>query len=252
MKVLVTGSRGFIGKNLINLLMKNTSIEEIMEYDRNCTFDELEKYCQKADAVFHLAAVLRPKSLGGFDDNIDLTSRLLEYLQKAHNKCAVMFASSIQATLDNPYAECKRIEESKLIDYGQNNETNVYIFRFPNLFGTMSRPNYTSVISTYCYNTVMGLPISVNNPAAQIKFAFVEDVLEYVTNVVFENSSALANAINEIEKYYPVGLGELSYYMETLKRDIAPQIHRNDDFYEKLKYTYNWYELNHEKFDITN
>ena len=73
-----------------------------------------------------------------------------------------------------------------------------------------------------------------------------------MTDIVFENSSALANAINEIEKYYPVGLGELAYYMETLKRDIVPQIHRNDDFYEKLKYTYNWYEMNHEKFDITN
>lgn len=248
MRVLVTGSRGFIGRNLIRLLELDKSIEEIMAYDRNNSFDDLATFCLRADAVFHLAAVLRPQNLSGFDDNIDLTSRLIRYLEDAGNKCPVMFASSIQADLDNPYGKCKRLEEAKLIDYGNKSGVNVFVFRFPNLFGIMSRPNYTSVIATFCYNTIKGLPITVNNPAAQMKFAFIETVLEYVTSVVFNNQSNLANQITTFKNYYPVGLGELAYYMETLKRGVQPEINRNDRFYEDLKYTYMWYLENGNTF----
>lgn len=245
MKVLVTGSNGFIGKNLINILTKDNSVDEIITYDRDNTFDELEYFCTQADAVFHLAAVLRPESLSGFDDNIDLTSRLIGYLKILNNKCPVMFASSIQAVLGNPYSECKRVEESKFIEYGKNNKVNTYIFRFPNLFGTMSKPNYTSVVATFCYNTVKGLPITVNNPAAQLKFAYIESILEYVTEIVLSNNATLSNNVIEIDKYYTVGLGELAYYMETLKNSKEPEIKRNDDFYNNLKKTYEWYQNNY-------
>lgn len=247
MNVLITGSKGFIGQNLIYLLEKNNS-NKILEYEKKNTFEELHEYCKDADAVFHLAAVLRPENLSGFDENIDLTSRLLNNLKEAGNTCPVMFASSIQSDLDNPYGQCKRIEENKIIEYGKKNNVNTYIFRFPNLFGTMSRPNYTSVIATFCYNTVHGIPITINEPSAHIKFVFIESVLEQVISIVMENRCNSANKITNIDKYYLVGLGELAYYMETLKREDTPAIMRNDDFYDRLKYTYQWYLKNPEYF----
>lgn len=248
MNVLVTGSKGFIGKNLVQILKQSSYVTTVLEYDRENTFDELKNYCELCDSVFHLAAVLRPEDLSGFEDNIDLTSRLLQYLKNANNKCPVMFASSIQADLDNPYGRCKRIEESRIIEYGKENNINAFVFRFPNLFGTMCRPNYTSVVATFCYNAVIGIPITVNNPAAQMRFAFIDTVLESILDTVIGNKSELANKINVLEHYYPVGLGELVYYMETLKLEIEPKIYRDDDFYEKLQYTYKWFEMNHEQF----
>ncbi len=242
MKVLITGSNGFIGRNLQKILKKHREVDEVMLYDRDSTFIELQEFCKRADCVFHLAAVLRPENLKEFDVNVDLTSRLLQNLKEEGNKCPVMFASSIQADLDNPYGECKRIEESKFIKYGKENNVNSYIFRFPNLFGTMSRPNYTSVVSTFCFNTVHGTPIIVNNPSVQIKFAFIETVLEDAIKIVFGNKPEASNQIIRIDKYYQVGLGELAYYMETLKRDIEPKIFREDDFYKKLRITYKWFE----------
>lgn len=213
-----------------------------MEYNRNSSYEELERFCTRADAVFHLAAVLRPETLNGFNDNINLTSHMICCLEKCENKCPIMFASSIQADLNNPYGNCKRVEEKKFIEYGKRNSINTYIFRFPNLFGIMSKPNYTSVIATFCYNTIKELPVIVNDPAVQIKFAFIEDILKRVINVVFTNKNGQANQIITIDKYYCVGLGELAYYMQTLKLDSKPKIIRDDDFYEKLKYVYEWYK----------
>lgn len=243
MKVLITGANGFIGKNLQSLLLNRDDIEELMLYDQSNSFDELDNYCKHADCVFHLAAVLRPENIKEFDVNVDLTLRLMQYLKVHNNKCPVMFASSIQAVLDNPYGKCKRIEERKFIDYGKENDVNAYVFRFPNLFGTMSRPNYTSVIATFCYNTALGLPITVNNPAVQMKFAYIETVLDDVIRIVTGNLSDYANRILEVNNHYNVGLGELAYYMETLKRGVEPGIIREDDFYDKLKITYYWYAL---------
>lgn len=250
MKVLVTGSNGFIGKNLIGLLHRDYPDTKVLRFDRDNTYDDLFDYCKEADAVFHLAAVLRPEHIEEFDNNIDLTSRLMSYLKNAGNKCPVMFASSIQADLDNPYGKCKRIEESKFLSYGIDCGVNAFVFRFPNLFGKMSKPNYTSVVATFCYNTVNGYPITINNPSTQVEFAFIETVLEYVIKTVFENDDKKANSINLIDDYYLVGLGELAYYMETLRRKIKPSIQRKDDFYRCLSETYSWYEKNSSSFEV--
>jgi len=249
MKALITGSDGFIGRNLQKQLVNSPNVDELFLYDRGNTFEELEAFCERADCVFHLAAVLRPDNIKEFDVNIDLTSRLMNYLKSKNNKCPIMFASSIQANLDNPYGKCKRIEEAKFIDYGKQNDVNTYVFRFPNLFGPMSRPNYSSVIATFCYNTVLGLPIAVNNPAAQINFAFIETVLDRVIPVVVSNNRDQANQIITMDKCYQVGLGELAYYMETLKRGVKPNFLRNDKFYEELEETFQWYTANHDLFE---
>ena len=244
MRILITGSKGFIGRNLVKLLMGNPFVEEVYEFDKDSTFEDLKYYCANADAIFHLAAVLRPEKECGYNENVDLTSRLIELLKSFNNKSPVMFASSIQATLDNPYGRTKRIEENKFLKYGRENGANTYVFRFPNLFGTMSLPNYTSVIATFCYNTIKELPLIVNNPSSQMKFAFIEKVLSRVIDVVIGNKHETANVIIDDIEFYPVGLGELTYYMETLKLETEPAIKRNDGFYYDLKKTFQWYKEN--------
>lgn len=244
MNILITGSKGFIGRNLVKLLKKDYPTEVIMEFDKENTLDELASFCEKADVVFHLAAVVRPKMAIEYNNNVDLTSTLLDFIKKNKRKCSIMFSSSIQAELDNPYGQTKRIEEKKIIDFGNRNNVKTYVFRFPNLFGTMSRPNYTSVISTFCYNTIKGEPLIVNNPAAIIKFAFIEKVLSRVVKTVFSYDSLEANTIISFNNCYQVGLGELAYYMETLKREVSPSINRNDDFYNDLRIVYDWYTKN--------
>lgn len=242
MRVLVTGSDGFVGKNLIVQLEKERNVEEIMQYDLQNSFDDLKKYCAIADAIFHLAAIVRPDNPDQWSGNINLTTRLLEYQQNAGNKSPIMFASSIQAELDNPYGRCKRAEESAIIKYGKNNGVNTFVFRFPNLFGTMSRPNYTSVVATFCYNTIKGLPITISDPANEVQFAFVESVLERVVKEVIANRYDNANRIIEVQDCYPVRLGELAYYMQVMKTRTESGIARQDDFFSKLEYTYRWFE----------
>lgn len=249
MNILITGSKGFIGRNLVKLLKKDNPTDVIMEFDKENTLDELAGFCEKADVVFHLAAVVRPNTAEEYINNVDLTSTLLDFIKKNNRKCSIMFSSSIQADLDNPYGQSKRIEEQTIINYGKKNGINTYIFRFPNLFGPMSRPNYTSVVATFCYNTIKGLPITVNNPSLQMKFAYVLDVVDQVTKIVLSNKKTDANRIITIDRYYTVGLGEIAYYMECLKINKKSAILRNDDFYQKLKSVYEWYENNYSIFD---
>ena len=248
MKVLITGYDGFVGKNLINTLKRKHSVDELLLYNRKNSFDDLNLFCNQADVVFHLAAAVRPEARTGYEDNIELTNRLIDCLAKNENKCPIMFASSIQAKDNNPYGISKRSEESNLISYGVKNDIKIYIFRFPNLFGKMSKPNYTSVISTFCYNTIMGMPITINDSGTMINFAFVEDVLDEVTDIVLDKKQKSADYI-EFDDCYLVGLGELAYYMQTLKNNTFPQIDRKDDFYLKLKQTYNWYLKNYKMFN---
>ena len=249
MNILITGANGFIGRNLQSIISKCNNNNEIMLFDRNNKSEELREFCQKADCVFHLAAVLRPENNQEYENNIDLTSLLLKNLELFNNKCPVMFSSSIQADLDNPYGRCKRAEEDLIIKYGKKNDVHTYVFRFPNLFGIMSRPNYTSVVATFCYNTIRGLPITINNPATKMKFCFVETILEKVYLLVTENRPEKANQIVNIEEYYEVGLGELVYYMEVLRTGSKNKIRRKDDFFCKLKQTYQWYQVNSDDFD---
>lgn len=249
MKVLVTGNNGFVGKNLIKILSADKRIDEILVYNRKNYLEELRMKCTRADAVFHLAACLRPTKIKEFEDNINLTEQLISCLKESNNKCPVMFSSSVQAELNNPYGNCKRQEELKLISYGKSNNANVYIFRFPNLFGEMSKPNYTSVVATFCYNTVKNLPIVVNDPSVIVNFAFVENVLNKVVNVVLNNEPILDNKILKFDNCYQVGLGELAYYMQILKRGECPKIRRSDDFYFELKRTYEWYCENYKLFE---
>ena len=160
MKILVTGSEGFIGKNLIAQL-ENLQAGEILKVDKDTEPVLLQKYCRECQFVYHLAGVNRPQDPAEFHQgNFGFTSQLLELLKSYGNRCPVMLASSIQAKLDNPYGISKREGEELLQAYGKENQVPVYIYRFPNVFGKWCRPNYNSAVATFCYNIAHDLPIA--------------------------------------------------------------------------------------------
>ena len=194
MNILITGAKGFLGRNLTENLKcirdgKNRTrpglqIGEIFEYDLDSTPEELEAYCEKADWICHLAGVNRPKDPAEFrTGNFGFTSTLLETLKKHGNKAPVMISSSVQATLsgrfgDSEYGRSKRDGEELMFAYGQETGAPVYVYRFPNLAGKWIRPNYNSAVGTFCHNIANDLPITVSDPAVELELLFVDDLME--------------------------------------------------------------------------
>ncbi len=192
MNILITGANGFVGKNLTEAFKNirdgkdrthpELNIEEIYLYDIDSTYEELDLYCKKADFVFNLAGVNRPQNSDEFmQGNFGFASTLLETLKKHGNTCPIMLSSSIQATLegryDNDYGRSKRAGENLFFDYQKETGANVYIYRFPNLFGKWCRPNYNSVIATWCYNIANGLEITVNNRETELELLYIDDLV---------------------------------------------------------------------------
>ena len=194
MNILVTGAGGFVGKNLVenlkairdgkNRTRPNLHIQEIYEYHRGTTPEQLEEYCAGADFVFHLAGVNRPKDPAEFRaGNAGFTSTLLDTLKKRHSKAPVMLASSIQATLQgrfgtSEYGLSKKAAEELLFTYGAENGVRVLVYRFPNLVGKWVRPNYNSAVGTFCHNIANDLPITVNDPSVELELLFIDDLVE--------------------------------------------------------------------------
>lgn len=194
MNILVTGAAGFVGRNLVENLKnirdgKNRTrpvikIDEIYEYDLSSTQEELDEYCSKADFVFNLAGVNRPKDPEEFKKgNFGFASTLLDTLKRHNNKAPVMLSSSIQATLSgrfgtSEYGFSKKAGEDLFFEYGKETGARVLVYRFPNLVGKWVRPNYNSVVGTFCNNIANDLPITVNDPAVELEMLFIDDLLE--------------------------------------------------------------------------
>jgi UDP-2-acetamido-2,6-beta-L-arabino-hexul-4-ose reductase len=178
MKILVTGANGFVGKNLIAEL-KNKGFNEIFEFNRETDSSLLDQYTKECDFVFHLAGVNRPKDEKEFmEGNFGFTSELLELLKKHGNKAPVLITSSIQAELDNAYGRSKKAGEQLLFNYYLETDAKVYVYRLPNIFGKWSKPNYNTVVATFCHNIARGLDIQVNNPDANLNLCYIDDLLE--------------------------------------------------------------------------
>ncbi|MEG1701223.1 MAG: capsular polysaccharide biosynthesis protein CapF [Alistipes sp.] len=188
MKILVTGARGFVGKNLVAQLhniaegrAKNAKLGAdlcIFEYDIDSDPAELETYCKTADFVFNLAGVNRPKDPAEFmSGNFGFASILLDTLRKYHNACPVMISSSTQAALDNPYGASKRAGEELMFRYAEQTGARVLVYRFPNLFGKWCRPNYNSAVATFCHNIAHDLPIQVNDPTVEMHLVYIDDLV---------------------------------------------------------------------------
>ncbi|MFL0247329.1 capsular polysaccharide biosynthesis protein CapF [Candidatus Clostridium stratigraminis] len=178
MKLLVTGAKGFVGKNLIAEL-NNRGYKDIYSFDIDTEKSLLEEYTKNCEFVFHLAGVNRPKDDKEFmEGNFGFTSELLELLKKHNNKAPILITSSIQAERDNPYGKSKRAGEELIFQYGRETGAKALVYRLTNLFGKWSRPNYNTVVATYCYNIARGLDIQINNPEAELTLCYIDDVVD--------------------------------------------------------------------------
>ena len=193
MNILITGAAGFVGKNLAAALRclqngtdrtrPNLSVDRLYLYDKDSPAEILEEGCRNADFVFNLAGVNRPQDSREFmEGNFGFASTLLDTLKKYHNTCPVMLSSSIQATLigryaDGDYGKSKKAGEDLFFRYAQETGARVLVYRFPNLFGKWCRPNYNSVVATFCYNYAHDLPIQVNDPTVRLEMLYIDDLV---------------------------------------------------------------------------
>ena len=267
MKILVTGAKGLVGKNLCCAL-KNIKdgkdrtrpalhIDAVYEYDLDGTAEELDKYCEEADFVFNLAGVNRPKDPAEFrEGNFGFASTLLNTLKKHKNKCPVMLSSSIQATLigryDGEYGRSKKAGEELFFAYAKEMGAKVLVYRFPNLFGKWCKPNYNSAVATFCYNTAHDLPITVNDKAIELELLYIDDLIaemldalegkehrcefDGTATIPTKNGRYCAATITHKET-----LGEITALLEKFKNQpktlLMPEIPDNS-FAKKLYSTY--------------
>ncbi len=267
MNILVTGAKGFVGRNLCENLKnirdgkdrtRSFSVKNVFEYDIDSSTEELEEYCSKADFVFNLAGVNRPKDNSEFmSDNFGFASTLLDTLKKHNNKSPVMLSSSIQATLigrygESDYGKSKLAGENLFFDYGKETGAKVLVYRFPNLFGKWCRPNYNSAVATFCNNIANDLPIQVNDRNTELELLYIDDLME-------EMMAALSGSEHHCEydglipvaksdgKYcyvpvtHKVTLGKIVDTLESFKNQpqtlVMPEIPFNS-FTKKLYSTY--------------
>lgn len=205
MKILVTGAKGFVGKNLCAQLNNikdgkakcygDLTISKVYEYDIDSTPEELDAWCQDCDFVFNLAGVNRPQDPKEFiEGNFGFATVLLNTLKKYRNNCPIMISSSIQATLAgrfgiSEYGKSKKAGEELMFEYGRETGAKILVYRFPNLFGKWSRPNYNSVIATFCNNIAHDLPIQVNDRSVEMELLYIDDLVEELINSLKGNGS---------------------------------------------------------------
>ena len=239
MKILVTGAKGFIGKNLIAEL-RNRKYEDIFEFDKDDDLSLLDAYCKNADFVFHLAGVNRPKDQSEFmEGNFGFTSLLLDGLRKYGNTCPVMVSSSIQAGLDNAYGFSKKAGEDLVFEYGEETGARVLVYRFPNVFGKWCRPNYNSAVATFCYNVARGLDIQVNDPGVVMSLVYIDDVVNELIGALEGNENRVGGFC-EVAVVYSVTLGRIVDLIYSFKasRDERLIPDMSDAFCKKLYSTY--------------
>ena len=256
MKILVTGAKGFVGKNLCVAL--KTKGHTVYEYDIESTADELKEYCKDCEFVFHLAGVNRPKDPKEFlEGNCAAADNLLATLKEKSNKCPIMLSSSIQASLIGRYAgsdygKSKLAGEELVRSVGAENGNKTLIYRFPNLFGKWCRPNYNSAVATFCHNIANGLPIQINDPAVELELLYIDDLINEMLLALegkehycdYDGVQVLPEKSNRfcyVPTTHKVTLGEIAdllyKFAEQPKNLVMPEI-PNNSFAKKLYSTY--------------
>ena len=255
MNILITGAKGFVGRNLTQSLKNirdgkdkthpNINIEELYLYDIDSSDSLLEEACQKADFVFNLAGVNRPEKEEDFmKGNFGFATTLLNTLKKYNNTCPVMLSSSIQANLEGryngPYGQSKRAGEDLFFAYGKETGAKVLVYRFPNLFGKWCKPNYNSAVATFCNNKANDLPITVNDPSVLLTLLYIDDLVDEML-LCLEGKEHKENEFCVCPVVHKVTLGEIVELLDSFKAQsetlIMPEI-KNGSFAKKLYSTY--------------
>ncbi|MBT4762600.1 MAG: SDR family oxidoreductase [Bdellovibrionaceae bacterium] len=215
MKVLITGASGFIGKNLKVHLTELKDIE-VFTFTREQSLSDLPDLINNMDFVFHLAGVNRPETVDQFKTgNIDLTLAICDAIEASDNKIPMIFSSSIQATKDNPYGHSKLAAEQELLKFSEKNGSPVYIFRLPNVFGKWCKPNYNSVVATFCNNMVNDIPIEIHDRSTKLKLVYIDDVIRQLISVLHAPKNK--DAYCHIDPVYEISLGKLADKISSYK-----------------------------------
>ena len=252
MNILITGAKGFIGKNLIATLHNIADGKDrsfgmdtgltIYEYDIDTDPALLDLYCKNADFVFNLAGVNRPQDPKEFmEGNFGFASTLLNTLKKYNNNCPIMISSSIQAALNNPYGESKKAGEELMFAYGKETGAPVFVYRFPNVFGKWCRPNYNSAVATFCNNIANDLPITVNDPSVLMTLVYIDDVVAELIAALRGEANLKADGYCYVPVEHKITLGEIVDLIYSFAKQpqglVIPEIPDNS-FAKKLYSTY--------------
>ena len=239
MKILVTGAKGFVGKNLVAEL-RNRGYCDIFEFDVDSEAGVIEAYTAECDFVFHLAGVNRPLSESEFMvGNFGFTSVLLDALKKHNNKAPMLISSSIQAVLDNPYGISKKAGEDLLFAYSKETGAKVLVYRFHNVFGKWCRPNYNSAVATFCHNIAHDLPITVNDRSVVIELVYIDDVVEELIRALNGHEYSVGEFCL-VPAVHTITLGEIADLIYSFKNSRENRFVPNmsDSFTRKLYSTY--------------
>lgn len=240
MNILITGAKGFMGRNLRHTLAQLRPQDTIWCVDVQSTDEEVKQAALEADFVFHFAGVNRPQDPSEFmQGNRDFTQTLLTLLEEG-KKPPVFVSSSIQAALDNPYGQSKRAAEDAVFAYGSRTGTRVCVYRLPNVFGKWSQPNYNSAVATFCYNIARGLPITVNDPSVTLRLCYIDDAVEECLRALDGKENHCENGFCDIQPVHTVLLGKMAEMIQSFcemrnRLDVPDQ---SDPFTAKLYATY--------------
>ncbi|EIF6174291.1 polysaccharide biosynthesis C-terminal domain-containing protein [Clostridium perfringens] len=239
MKVLVTGAKGFIGKNLVSTLDREDKYE-IICIDRENSKEELEKGVLNSDFIVHLAGINRPKNEEEFfEGNTGLTEEIIEILKKNNKNTSILITSSIQADLDNAYGQSKKGAEEALIKYMADTKGNVFIFRLPNVFGKWCRPNYNSAIATFCHNIARGEEVWISDATKEMTLVYIDDVVRNIKNVI-DNEENYIPGYQNVDIEHKATLGEIvdliNSFKESRKSLMIPNM--ENELTKKLYSTY--------------
>jgi UDP-2-acetamido-2,6-beta-L-arabino-hexul-4-ose reductase len=210
LKVLVTGAKGFIGNNLVIVLKRRANVE-VVGYDLDSPPGRLEEELGKADVIYHLAGVNRPERVEDFiEGNFDLTMQICDTLRRLERKPMLVLSSSTQAALDNPYGLSKRKAEEAVFAFGTQTGASVFVFRLPGVFGKWCRPNYNSVVATFCHNIARDMAITISDPSKEIRLAYVGDVIHHFIGIIDGRLPVYDQRYCLAEPTYRITLGALA------------------------------------------
>jgi UDP-2-acetamido-2,6-beta-L-arabino-hexul-4-ose reductase len=238
--ILVTGAKGFIGKNLCIVLKRRTDAE-VIEYDIDSPSGLLEEALSKVDVVYHIAGVNRPERIEEFTEgNFDLTRQICDTLRRLDRKPLFLLSSSIQALLDNPYGLSKRKAEEVVYMLGKEKGAPIAIFRLPGVFGKWCRPNYNSVVATFCYNIARDQPIAISDPLREVELVYIDDVVRTFIGVMDNQQPVSDGKYCLVEPTYRISLGALSETIQSFRKSrislSIPNV--SDPFVHALYATY--------------